>query len=1022
MVDEGTKGALSAPGLKSADSAAFCRDMLPRTSRTFALAIPLLPHPLDDVAAAAYLLGRVASIIEDEAGIPAEARAGLLGQLGALSAHPRDWREESAAFAERAGRLLASGAVNGAVSGAKADLVAGLPLLLEGLAGRPRPVREAVATGIREMTAGMAETITRRAAEDAPEDLNDLLDYCDAVASPAGRMLTGLLAFYSGSVAAVLPALEPRAAAFGRLLRLTRLISGTPADVRAGRCRLPRAMLADCGITDPEQLTDPVLATRARAVLRRMIAAAHRELSEAVAYVEALPTADPAIRRFCVATLAMSALTLRKFWASRQAFGTEPVRLGNREVRAALLATRASAGRPAALAAMFAGLRQPLPGPLPPARGLASAPELPDDPERAVSQAISAAVAQLSATQAPSGAWHEDMGSMPVFLTLYVIACYVTGAMPDDATASGMERWLRGSQNPDGGWGMDTESPSVVLTTVLAYTSLRLLGVPADDPDLVLARDWYLPLGGALAMTHWGKLFLAILGVFEWEGLYSFVPEVWLLPSKLPVHPSQMWCYPRVVFASVSWLYGKRATVGGGDPLLERLRGELYPMPYEEVPWAGSREMIASTDAYQPRSWLLKVAFGLFALYEKHPPSALRARAMAAALDFLDHDNRSTNYTGHGSIPKVLDTLVWHFAEPGGEKIATHLKKLPDHLWEAPDGVKMQSFNSAEIWETSFAVQALAESGDPAAADTLRAAAGFLERNQKLTEVPDAERYFRHPGRGGWSLSTVDQVVGTDTTAEALEAVLALDDLDLSHNVTPERKLAAVEFILSTQNPDGGWPVYERRRGPAWLEKLNFSDVFGKLMVEYSSVEPTGSCLTALRRYSERYPDGPRSIERAIERGEEYLLRTQRADGSWEGFWGVCFTYGTRFAVKGLKESGDPRAVAAIDRACEFLLAHQRPDGGWGETIDGIRAHRYIHAPSSQATMTAWALLALADAGRGTSPAARRATAFLLRTQEKEGDWRDEYLSGAMQQCAALKYSTYQRVFPLWALARVRGR
>jgi squalene/oxidosqualene cyclase-like protein len=1010
-------GALPGSHLACGDSEAFCREMLPRTSRTFALNTPMLPRPLDDIVAMAYLLCRVADTIEDEATAPPDVRVGLLGELGALVALPADWRELSVALADRACRELGRGTAADQVR-----LVAGLPVLLDNLAGRPRPVRELIGTCVRDMSAGMARTVLHQEARHdrwpVLADLDEVLGYCDVVAGTVGRMLTGLFAWHSGSVAAVLPALESRAAAFGRALQLTNIIKDVRTDLDAGRCWLPRGVLADYGIHGPGQLRDPALATRACGVLRHMVAAAQRELTDAVAYIEALPVADVAIRRFCTAPLLMAVLTLRKLWDSREVFGAQPVKISHRAVKAVLLATRATASRPAALGPLFAVLRQPLPGPLPPHSALESPSAT--EPERTVDEAIAAAASHLVATQSPAGSWHEDYGSVPVFLALHVITCYTVGAMPDEPTCARMEQYLRTHQNPDGGWGMDIESPSVVLVSVLTYTAMRLLGVPADDPYLRRGRAWFLRHGGALAAPHWGKLFLAVLGVFDWQGLYPFTPEMWLVPSRLPCHPGRLWCYSRIVFASMSWLYGRRA-VTRSDPLLQELRGELYATRYEDIDWVRSRATIAATDSYRPRSWLLKVAFAVLSRYEAHPSPTLRARAMATVLDLVGHENRSSNHVGHGPIPKVLDTLVWHFARPGGEEVTAHVKRLDDYLWHAADGTRVQSFNSSETWDTSFAVQALVASHHPGARQSLRAASGFLAGSQRITDIPDAARHFRHPSRGGWPLSTGEQGWSiTDGTAEALKAFLALDELGLSGDVTPERVLAAIEYLLSTQNRDGGWPTYEQARGPAWLEKLNFSDVFDNLMIDYSTVEPTASCVTALRSYRARYPECPReAMDRAIERGERFLLHSQRPDGSWEGFWGVCFTYGTWFGVKGLTGSHDPRAAVAVARACEFLLAHQHVDGGWGEVIDGNRARRYIHAATSQAVMTSWALLALVDAGRGRSPAVREATTFLLRSQRPDGDWSEEHLSGAFMRNAGMRYDAYRRVFPLWALSAV---
>ena len=159
------------------------------------------------------------------------------------------------------------------------------------------------------------------------------------------------------------------------------------------------------------------------------------------------------------------------------------------------------------------------------------------------------------------------------------------------------------------------------------------------------------------------------------------------------------------------------------------------------------------------------------------------------------------------------------------------------------------------------------------------------------------------------------------------------------------------------------------------------------------------------------------AIEPAIARGTQFLLDVQRPDGSWEGAWGVCFTYGTWFAVNGLAGSDDPRARAAIDRACAFLLAHQQLDGGWGETVESCRARRYIHAETGQAVMTSWAVLALIRAGRGRTREVQRGIEFLLRRQQADGTWPAEHIAGVFNHKCAIHYDAYLRIFPLWALA-----
>jgi len=53
-----------------------------------------------------------------------------------------------------------------------------------------------------------------------------------------------------------------------------------------------------------------------------------------------------------------------------------------------------------------------------------------------------------------------------------------------------------------------------------------------------------------------------------------------------------MWCYCRLVYMPMSYLYGKRF-VGSITPLILQLREELYIEPYEKVNWKKARHQCA---------------------------------------------------------------------------------------------------------------------------------------------------------------------------------------------------------------------------------------------------------------------------------------------------------------------------------------------------------------------------------------------------------------------------------------------
>lgn len=163
------------------------------------------------------------------------------------------------------------------------------------------------------------------------------------------------------------------------------------------------------------------------------------------------------------------------------------------------------------------------------------------------------------------------------------------------------------------------------------------------------------------------------------------------------------------------------------------------------------------------------------------------------------------------------------------------------------------------------------------------------------------------------------------------------------------------------QNDDGGFPSYERSRGSSMLEYLNPAEIFDRIMVEYSYPECTTAVLTALSLFHRHFPTyRPARIQQAISGATQYLRKSQRLDGSWYGSWGICFTYGTFFALEGLQTIGETYQTSErVRRACKWLLGKQMVDGGWGEHHTSCEVEEYVQHEKSQVVNTAWALLAL---------------------------------------------------------------
>ena len=661
------------------------------------------------------------------------------------------------------------------------------------------------------------------------------------------------------------------------------------------------------------------------------------------------------------------------------------------------------------------------------ATGTATASPTSSGPDRALCErAITRGFDYLASQQEADGAWRGDYGGPMFLLPMYVAACHIGKRSIEPKTRARMIAYLSATQDANGSFGLHAESSGCLFTTVLCYVAFRLLGLPADDERVARARAFIHANGTALACASWGKFTLALLNLYEYDGLQPVLPELWLLPASLPFHPSRLWCHCRQVYLPMAHLYGMQARMPA-DELTHALRRELYDRPYDSIRFAEHRNTIAPSDVYVPTSSALKVINFVLGRYERVHARGLRKRALARLFDHIEFEDRATQFIRIGPVNAVLNTLVHFFQAPQSDATARSFAALEGYLCDGHDGTKMNGYNSTALWDTAFAAQAMLDTSLWAAhRETLQRAHGFVLNNQVLENLPDYQRYYRHPCRGGWPFS--DRAHGwpiTDCTAEGLTAALMLQDAGLPA-LAEDRILDAVKLLLGWQNRDGGWATYERQRGGRWLELLNPSHVFGDIMVDHSYPECTAASLHSLALWRRRLAAGSdrkindrlgRKAGAAIRRGERFLRKSQRADGSWEGSWGVCFTYGTWFGVRGLRATGAESSDPALRRACEFLYHQQNSDGGWGESGASCRERRYI-AGASHAVNTAWALLTLVSAGETRDPRCERAARFLVATQLDNGDWPRQSLSGVFNKTALINYENYRRYFPIWALAR----
>ena len=603
----------------------------------------------------------------------------------------------------------------------------------------------------------------------------------------------------------------------------------------------------------------------------------------------------------------------------------------------------------------------------------------------------------------------------PMITAQYVIVRHAVGRPADAAARAGIVRYFHVSRAADGAWGLHPESSGYVFVTALVYVALRVLGVARDEPIAKEARRWLgSQPGGVLAIPTWGKFWLALLDLYDWRGVNPCPPELFLLPRALPLHPSRYYCHTRYIYLAMACLYGARVRARLG-PITDELREELYPAPWATLDFPAHRDDVAPSDLYvSPTPALRRVWRTLHAL-ERIVPSAVRRRALDACVERVVYEQRVTNHHALSPVNGLLNCLVlW---SRGHGDLDASLAGLEDWRWhDGEQGLRYAGARST-AWDTAFALRALtaAPSYASRAGGAVGRGAAFLRGAQIIAELPDAGAQDRDAILGGWCFSDgAHRWPVSDCTAEAVSALL-----QARAPLASERLAAARDFILARQNADGGFATYERRRGGAWLERLNPSEMFGRCMTERSYVECTASALGALSRLRAGRPKlaGAR-VDDAIERAVRFLRAAQRPDGSVPGFWGINFTYGIFHFVEGLRAAGVGADDPALVRAAAWLVMRQRADGGWGEHHSGCREDRYVEHPESQPVMTAWALLALLEVAGARAPAVRRGVDWLVARQRADGGWEPGAVNGVFFGSAMLHYRLYPAYFPAWALAR----
>jgi squalene-hopene/tetraprenyl-beta-curcumene cyclase len=624
--------------------------------------------------------------------------------------------------------------------------------------------------------------------------------------------------------------------------------------------------------------------------------------------------------------------------------------------------------------------------------------------EAELNKAICKAQEWLLERQHGDGHWVAELEGDTILESEYVLLERFLGrddpARTRELCRYALEQW----QQPDGGVPLYPGGPPDVSASVKLYFACKLAGHSPDEPRMVGLRECILRLGGVTQCNTFTKLYLAIFGQYDWEGVPTIPPEIVILPGWLVVNIYEMSSWSRAILVPLAIINALKPS---------------RPVPQQcciDELFVGGRHgpQLRLKPDRQAFTWhnLFLAIDRLLKLYDASPVKPGRKYALKKAEQWmLERQERSG---GLGAIFPAMTHAVMAYKSLGYSDdhpaVKHELEELAKFEIHDDRGIRMQPCVSP-VWDTAISLNALLESGVAPESSSVREAVEWLlskqttKRGDWSIKVPRCEP-------GGWFFEYENEfypdVDDTVMILMALRKAMRFRDGEERIDRAIER---GVKWTQAMQCRNGGWGAFDKDNTRMVLQYVPYAD--HNAMLDPPTADITARTIEAFSLLG--LPMQDPSMRRAV----DFIWSLQEQDGSWFGRWGVNYLYGTWQCIQGLCTAGVPKNDPRISRAVSWLVSVQNEDGGWGETCDTYADPSLRGQGASTASQTAWALLGLISGGEAASDACYRGVQYLLRTQTHDGTWDEPWFTGTgFPRVFYLRYHYYRHYFPLWALGR----
>ena len=284
----------------------WCRNLLPRVSRTFALSVRVLPGELGRAVLAAYLLCRIADTIEDAPQLDAQLKAATLDRFLHCFDDPAS------------ATTLAADLTSWPGDAAHVELSGGVDRVFALFASLPVPTQRHVHRWVAEMGRGMRKFVLLYPNGIRIQTREEYREYCYYVAGTVGYMLTDLWHEHSHAVSdAVYRKLREKSRQFGEALQTVNILKDVATDAEhENSIYIPEQELRAHG-SGHATILSAAHSNANHAALTDLVKLAWADLEDAVRYILTVPRRAWSIRTFCVWPLLFAFATLRDLTQTR---------------------------------------------------------------------------------------------------------------------------------------------------------------------------------------------------------------------------------------------------------------------------------------------------------------------------------------------------------------------------------------------------------------------------------------------------------------------------------------------------------------------------------------------------------------------------------------------------------------------------------------------------------------------------------------------------------------------------------